>query len=847
MKPPEAPAPEACPLPEPPEAKAAAAEAVAASPAHTLTLGIGGMTCAACVGRVERALRKAPGVSAAGVNLASERATLATDGSPEALAAALEAVRGAGYDVRTAEARFGVVGMTCAACSGRIEKALARRPGVLEARVNLATEAAYVRYLPEMTGPEALFEAVRGAGYEVVVEASEEAAVDAADAARAEEARRSRRRVLLAVGLTAPLLLLEMGPMLIPGLHEALMSLAPVQTLRLVMFALATLVQFGPGRKFYRNGWLAARQGSPDMNTLVALGTSAAYGYSLVATFAPGLLPPDANHVYYEAAAVIITLVLLGKHLEQRARSKTNASMKALLGLRPATARLVRADGAEVEIPVAQAAAGDLLRVRPGERLPVDGVVVEGGSYVDESMLTGEPEPVRREPGDEVTGGSINGAGSFDFRATRVGGQTVLAQIIRIVEAAQASRPPIQAFADRVVAVFVPVVLGIAALTFGVWLLFGPEPALPLALVSAVSVLIIACPCAMGLATPTSIMVGSGQAALQGVLFRTGESLQALAEVGVVVFDKTGTLTEGRPTLADLATAEGVSEEQALAWLAGVEARSEHPIAAALLEAARRRGIEPPEATGFEAAPGFGVTAAVGGVRVAAGAPRYMQRLGVHDARLEAAAEAFARKGATPVLLAADGRLAAALGVRDLPKPGAAEVVALLRRGGIGAAMLTGDNAAAARAVAAELGIDEVHADMLPGGKAEVIAAMQAGGRRVAFVGDGINDAPALAQADVGLAIGAGTDVAVETADVVLMSADLHALERAVRWSRAILRNIKQNLFWALFYNTALIPVAAGALYPWTGALLSPMLAAGAMGLSSLFVLGNAMRLRAGA
>ncbi len=669
-------------------------------------------------------------------------------------------------------------------------------------------------------------------------------AQDAEQTARDAEHGRLRQRLLWAAGLSLPLVLLEMVPMSVPGGMAWVDGLVAMQTRWLLSFALATAVQFGPGLRFYRAGWAAVRHGSPDMNTLVALGTSAAYGYSVVATFLPGVLPPDAVHVYYEASAVIVTLVLLGKWIEARAKGRTSSAIRALLTLRPDTARVVR-DGAEVEVPVADVRVGDLVRVRPGERVPVDGVVAQGSTYVDESMVTGEPVPVEKNEGAEVVGGTVNQSGSVVIETGAVGADTVLAQIVRLVEEAQASRPAIQALADRVVAVFVPVVLALAALTAGVWLAVGPQPALTYALVAAVSVLIIACPCAMGLATPVSVMVGTGKAAERGVLFRRGDALQTLSEVDVVALDKTGTLTEGRPRLTDLALADdaGWPESDLLALVASAETASEHPVGRALVEAAQERGLPLAEATDVQAVPGMGLRATVRGHRVEIGADRFMKDLGLDVAPFASTADTLADQGKTPLYAAVDGRLAAVLAVADAIRETTPAAIDALHRAGLRVAMITGDHARTADAVARQLGIDQVHAEVRPADKAEAVRQLQAGGR-VAFVGDGINDAPALAQADVGVAIGTGTDVAIEAADVVLMRGDLGALVEARSLSAATLRNIKQNLFWAFAYNVLLIPVAAGVLYPVAGVLLSPVWGAAAMGLSSVFVLANAPRLR---
>ncbi|MFC6663257.1 copper-translocating P-type ATPase, partial [Deinococcus multiflagellatus] len=602
-------------------------------------------------------------------------------------------------------------------------------------------------------------------------------------------------------------------------------------------------IQFGPGRRFYRLGWKSLKNKSPDMNALVMIGTTAAFVYSLVATVAPGIFPDGTAHVYYEASGVVITLILLGKFFEAVAKGRSSEAMKKLLSLQAKTARVVRG-GQELEVSTDEVLVGDLISVRPGEKIPVDGEVVSGNSFVDESMITGEPIPVSKQTGAPVVGGTINQNGALSFRATKIGADTALAQIIKLVETAQGSKPPIQGLADRVVAVFVPVVLGIAALTFLLWLIFGGQTALSFALVTTVAVLIIACPCAMGLATPTSIMVGTGKAAELGVLFKGGGALEGLQDVQVVAVDKTGTLTKGKPELTDLVTTDTFTRNDVLRLVAAAEAQSEHPIARAIVDAAKTEGIALVQPEHFEAVPGFGLDARVDGHLVQVGADRYMTRLGLDTAAFTAQAERLGDEGKSPLFAAIDGQLAAVIAVADPIKDGSLEAVRALHAQGLKVAMITGDNSRTANAIAQQLGIDEVLAEVLPSGKSDAVKALQAGGQKVAFVGDGINDAPALAQADVGLAIGTGTDVAVETADVILMSGDLRGVPNAFALSRATLRNIKLNLFWAFAYNIILIPVAAGVLYPAFGLLLSPVLAAAAMGFSSVFVLTNALRLR---
>ncbi len=813
----------------------------AGSTGPTLSIPIEGMTCASCVAHVEKAIARLPEVARVSVNLATERADVAFTGKPDA-AAVLRAVEGAGYAVPEVTVELGVAGMTCASCVAHVEKAVKAVPGVNAATVNLATERASVRHLAGVVTIEVLEAAIRGAGYEPQrIEGN--ASNDREREARERDLAGLRRATLLAAVLTLPVFVIEMGSHVVPAVHGFVMNTIGMQTSWLIQFALTTIVLFGPGRRFFQKGVPSMLRGTPDMNSLVVVGTSAAWAYSVVATFAPQLLPAGTANVYYEAAAVIVTLILLGRYLEAKAKGRTSEAIKRLVGLQPKTARL-RRDGQIVEVPLSEVRSGDIVEVRPGDRVPVDGEVIEGRSYVDESMITGEPVPVAKEAGTEVVGGTINKTGAFSFRATKVGADTVLAQIIRMVEEAQGSKLPIQALVDKVTAWFVPAVMAAAALTFLVWLIFGPSPALTFALVNAVAVLIIACPCAMGLATPTSIMVGTGRAAELGVLFRKGEALQTLRDVAVVALDKTGTLTKGRPELTDLTPSAGFERDEVLALVAAVEAKSEHPIAAAIVAAAKDRGLRIGTPEGFDAVPGYGVAASVGDRHVAVGADRYMLRLGHDVTAFAGEAARLGGEGKSPLYAAIDGRLAAVIAVADPIKETTPEAIRALHDLGLKVAMITGDNRATAEAVARQLGIDEVVPEVLPEGKVAAIHELRAGNRRVAFVGDGINDAPALAEADVGLAIGTGTDVAIESADVVLMSGDLRGVVSAIALSRVTIRNIKQNLFWAFAYNAALIPVAAGVLYPVSGTLLSPVLAAGAMALSSVFVLSNALRLK---
>lgn len=809
----------------------------------SLHLQLTGMSCASCVARIEKAIGNLPGVITAKVNFATERADVVFH-SPADTISLVQAIEDAGYGAATESVELALEGMSCASCVGRIENALKTTFGVVDASVNLASEKAYVRFLADSVSAEELVSAVEKAGYRAIyLGLSGNAEPHDAQARRDAETRQLGRLALLASVMTLPVFVLEMGSHVIPGFHHWVGNTLGHQTSAYIQMVLTTLVLFGPGLRFFRIGFPALLHGRPDMNSLVALGTSAAWSYSLVAMFAPGLLPAGTANLYFEAAAVIASLILLGRYLEARSKGRTSEAIKRLMGLQAKTARVFR-DGEVVEIPLDQVQQNDIVQVRPGEKIAVDGEVVEGASYVDESMITGEPVPVEKTPGAQVVGGTINKTGAFSFRATNVGADTVLAQIIRMVESAQGAKLPIQALVDKVTAWFVPIVIAIALLTCIAWLTLGPGPAISFALVNAVAVLIIACPCAMGLATPTSIMVGTGRAAEIGILFRKGEALQTLRHAEVVALDKTGTLTKGRPELTDLMVTDGFEHDVVLQLVASVESRSEHPIAEAIIEGAKARGLALQSIDSFDAVPGFGIKASVAGHEVWVGADRLMTGNGIDVHRFEDEATQLADEGKSPLYAAIDGRLAAILAVSDPIKESTPQALKALHELGLKVAMITGDNRRTAQAIARQLGIDEVVAEVLPDGKVEAVKALRQGGRQVAFVGDGINDAPALAEADVGIAIGTGTDVAIESADVVLMSGDLTGVPNAIGLSRATLRNIKQNLFWAFAYNTALIPVATGAFFPLFGILLSPVFAAAAMALSSIFVLGNALRLK---
>ncbi len=797
------------------------------------------MNCASCVGRVERALKAVPGVDAASVNLASESVQV-DFGDPVDKAAIADALSSAGYPVRTEEVTLDVQNMTCASCVGRVERALQADDGVLSASVNLATESATVRYAEGVTTPEAIAALAASAGYPASLRSATQ--TEPQDR-KAEEIRQLARRTSFAALLALPVFILEMGSHVIPGMHHLIASTISIQNSYYLQFLLTTIVLFGPGLRFYTKGFPSLVKGAPDMNSLVALGTSAAYGFSLISTFAPSILPAGTANVYYEAAAVIVVLILLGRFLEARAKGRTGEAIRKLVGLQAKTARVER-DGSVIELPIEQIVVGDIVHVRPGEKIAVDGAVMTGASYVDESMITGEPVPVEKSEGATVVGGTVNGTGALTYRAEKIGANTMLAQIIQMVEEAQGAKLPIQGLVDRITLWFVPAVIAVAVVTVLVWMLFGPDPALSLAMVAGVAVLIIACPCAMGLATPTSIMVGTGRAAEMGVLFRKGDALQMLQETTVVAVDKTGTLTEGRPELTDLIVAEGMTEEEVLRLVAAVEVTSEHPIATAIVRAAETRGLELPKPEDFTSITGYGVSASVEGHTILIGADRLMSREGVEMGALTDRGAELAINGKTPLYASVDGFIAAVIAVADPIKTTTPDAIEALHGLGLKVAMITGDNTATAKSIAAQLGIDHVVAEVLPEGKVSALQDLRSNGGKLAFVGDGINDAPALAAADVGIAIGTGTDIAIETADVVLISGDLTGVVNAFGISRRTMRNIRQNLFWAFSYNTLLIPVAAGALYPFGGPLLSPVLAAGAMALSSVFVLTNALRLR---
>jgi Cu+-exporting ATPase len=746
------------------------------------------------------------------------------------------------------EVDLSIEGMTCASCVMRVEKALKNVPGVSQASVNLATQRAHlVLDATSSTHKDtvnASLAAVNKAGYEATEIETHSTPTDTLTASRHEEAQHLQRSLILSLILTLPVFALEMGAHLIPAVHAFIHTHLGMQNNWILQSVLTTLVLTGPGRMFFTKGVPALWHLTPEMNSLVAMGAGSAWLYSMVVTFAPHWLPVGTRYVYFEAAAVIVTLILLGRMLEARAKGRTGAAIQHLIGLVPRQARVIR-DGQTIEIDIEHVVPGDHVLVRPGEKIPVDGDILVGEPYIDEAMITGEPVPVTKQVGERVTGGTINTTRSFTFIATHTGGDTVLAHIIRMVESAQGAKLPIQAVVDRVTAWFVPAIMVTALTTFFIWLWLGPAPSFGFALVNAVAVMIIACPCAMGLATPTSIMVGTGRAAELGVLFRQGDALQRLRDVKVVAFDKTGTLTLGKPVLTDMVILSTAHDRATLlSWVAAMQVQSEHPIARAIVNAAETEQLHLPVAKEFSAIRGAGVRAIVMNHEVFAGAQNLMQENGIDTHHVSEQIRQWGLEAKTPIYIAIDHKLVAIIAVADPIKPSAISAIAALHRLGLRSVMITGDNIHTAQAVAQLLGIDQVHAQVLPEGKVAVLQSLHDAGEVLAFVGDGINDAPALATADVGIAIGTGTDVAIESASVVLMSDDLHGVANAVGLSRATLTNIKENLFWAFAYNVALVPLAAGALYPAFGILLSPMFAAGTMACSSVFVIANALRLK---
>ncbi len=799
-----------------------------------LTLFVQGMTCAACSARVEKVLRNLDGVEEANVNLATNRATVIYDPDRLTPSHVIKSIGNAGYEAKFADlvtVEFRVTGMSCSACSARVEKVLQRSPGVHQASVNLATERATIAYDATVTSISALKDVVVGAGYAIEPLQQIERQDDREQQARASELRHRRNLFILGATLSVPLLLVMLGMIFnlpLPGILHA----------PLVQFAFATPVQFIAGWGFYKGAYKSLKSGSANMDVLVALGTSAAYFLSVYNTFFLSPVPGQMPHLYFESSAVVITLILLGKFLEARAKGKTSEAIRKLIGLQAKTAKVLK-DGQEIDVPLAEVAVGDIVVVRPGEKIPVDGEIIAGTSSVDESMLTGESIPVDKQPGDLVIGATLNKHGAFRLRATRVGADTALAQIIKVVEAAQGSKAPIQRMADTISGIFVPVVVAIAAVTFIAWYLITHD--FEQAIINMTAVLVIACPCALGLATPTSIMVGTGKGAENGILFKGGEHLENTHRVQDVVLDKTGTITQGEPAVTDVIAVGpfGGREAELLALTASVERVSEHPLGQAIVRGAQAQGLTLTDAIGFTAIPGQGIIAQTTDRQILVGNRKLMQSQGIDYAPHLPVLEQLEEQGKTAMLVAVEQQIAGLIAVADIVKADSAQAIAALQAMGLGVYMITGDNWRTAQAIAMQVGIepDHVFAEVLPEHKAEAVQKLRASGRRVAMVGDGINDAPALATADVGMAIGTGTDVAMEAADITLMRGNLKSIVSAIRLSRLTMRNIKQNLFWAFFYNSLGIPVAALGF-------LNPVVAGAAMAFSSVSVVTNALRLR---
>lgn len=805
------------------------------------------MSCAACVRRVEQGLDALEGVNSASVNFATGKASVEYNPDAVTSAALIAKIRDLGYDVVEAPAISGdklpkttvsIGGMHCAACVRRVEGALKAVPGVKDASVNLATSRATLVHAAGSLNVPALKETIDGAGYQFLGLIGE-TEVDPMEAASRSELAELKLKLVVGVVLS---ILIHIGstPHFFPFLESI-----PHHLMLLTLFVMTTPAVFWVGSRFFIGAYKAARQRTSDMNTLVAVGALSAYLYSALVTFFPKFFESAGvtAHVYFDGAAMIITLILLGRFLEARAKGKTSAAIKRLMGLKPKTARVIR-DGRETDIPIELVATGDEILVRPGEKIPTDGVVLSGVSAVDESMLTGESIPVGKEAGNEVFGATINKTGSFTFRATKVGAETALAQIIRLVEEAQGSKAPIQRVADRVASIFVPVVFGIAIVTFVVWYVFVPEPIFSRALLNFVSVLIIACPCAMGLATPTAVMVGTGLGAEKGILIKGGESLEKAYKLNTIVFDKTGTLTRGEPAVTEVIPADGVPADELLKIALSIEVVSEHPLAQAIIQKGRAQGLAPLPLENFEALSGLGVKGFVEGKAVLLGNMRLMEQQGMHMNGLDVHAAKLLEQGRTSVFVAQQGQVIGLIGLSDTLRESARETVAALKNMGLKVMMITGDNRKTALAMAREVGIDEVLAEVLPGDKSAEISRLQKEGQVVAMVGDGINDAPALTAADIGIALGAGTDVAMEAGDITLIKNDLRLVPSAIKLSFQTMRVIKQNLFWAFFYNSLGIPIAAGVLYPFFGILLNPVFAAAAMALSSVSVVSNSLRLR---
>jgi P-type Cu+ transporter len=804
-----------------------------------IDLPITGMSCASCALKIEKGLAKVEGVSQATVNFAAEKATVVFHPDQTDVSHLIEKVKDLGYGAKVEKVTLPIQGMTCASCVNKVEKALNSVKGVVQASVNFATERASVEYIPEEVSIRDLKKVVQEAGYQVL-EVKEEDIVEKERLAREAELSRLKLKFILGAILLVPILILMYGA----SFFEKWIGLSKEVNFFL-QFLLATPVQFWVGWQFYVGFWKATKHKTSDMNTLIAVGTSAAYLYSLIVTFVPYLIMVKGLmiDVYFDTSAAIIVLILLGRFLEARAKGKTSEAIKKLIGLQPKTARVIR-NGNEVDIPIEEVILGDIVVVRPGEKIPVDGIVREGYSSVDESMVTGESLPVEKKVGDIAIGATINKTGTFKFKATKVGKDTVLSQIVRLVQEAQGSKPPIARMVDVIASYFVPVVISIAIVTFIVWYFFGPHPALTYAFLNFVAVLIIACPCALGLATHTSIMVGTGKGAENGILIRGAEALETAHQLNTIILDKTGTLTKGEPSVTDIIESKNFTKKEVLTLAASAEKGSEHPLGESIIKKAKEEDLSFLPSKDFHAIPGHGIEAMIDSKKILLGNLGLMEERNVVLNGLLERAEHLSNEGKTPMFLAVEGEAAGIIAVADTLKENSKEAVEALHRMGLEVVMLTGDNQRTAKAIAYQIGIDRVLAEVLPEKKAEEIKRLQAEGKKVGMVGDGINDAPALAQADVGIAIGTGTDVAMESSDITLIGGDLRGIVTAIALSKATIRNIKQNLFWAFAYNTILIPVAAGVLFPFFGILLNPIFAAGAMAFSSVTVVSNALRLR---
>lgn len=810
------------------------------SSGNRIDLPITGMSCASCAAHIQESLSGLRGVSSASVNFAAEKATIFYDKSLVSVDDFIRIIKDQGYSVSISRIILPVKGMSCASCVSSVQEALSSLPGVVSASVNFAAEKATVDYFPSQVGLRDFRKVIKDAGYELVETEKGEDIVEKEQREREAAYRSLKRKVIAGAALTVPIFILMQWNNI--GLSK-LIEL-PQQTIFLLQLIIATPVQFWIGRHFYTGAIAAVRHRTTNMNTLIAVGTSAAYFYSVVATFFPSVfeIKGYTAHVYFDTSATIIVLILLGRLFETRAKGQTSEAIKKLIGLQAKTARVIK-EGKEMDIPVEEVEIGDTIIVRPGEKIPVDGVIVDGYSSVDESMVTGESMPVEKNSGAAVIGATINKTGSFRFEATKVGRDTMLSHIIGMVQSAQGSKPPIARMADIIASYFVPAVIGIASLTFLIWYFFGPSPEFTYAVLNFIAVLIIACPCSLGLATPTSIMVGTGKGAENGILIRSGEALETAHKIKTIIFDKTGTLTKGMPEVTDI-VASGLPENEVLFYAASAEKGSEHPLGESIIKKATEAGIVIASAEQFSAVPGHGIKANVNGKQVMLGNEKLMQDEGVSIDVLKQKTVVLSEQGKTPMFVSVDKKLAGIIAVADTLKEDSVNAVKALHNLGIEVVMITGDNKRTGEAIARLAGIDSVLAEVLPEDKAKEVKKLQAAGKVVAMVGDGINDAPALAQADIGLAIGTGTDVAMETSDITLIGGNIKGVVTAIALSKATMRNIKQNLFWAFAYNVVLIPVAAGVLFPFFGILLNPMLAAAAMGFSSVTVVTNALRLR---